>query len=70
MIRAAEEAAGARASAVCAFFFFSLISPTNLPYFFFASPPGPFCHRALLTAAAKSVPLKRGYIDFAAKPDW
>lgn len=31
---------------------------------------GPFSHRALLTAETKAVPYKRGFIDFAAKPDW
>ena len=39
-----------------------------------AHPPahhtGPFCHRVLLAAGEKSVPLTLGLIDFAAKPEW
>ena len=31
---------------------------------------GPFCHRVLLSAEEKEVPYTKGYIDFAAKPDW
>jgi glutathione S-transferase len=31
---------------------------------------GPFCHRVLLAAGEKQVPLTLGYIDFASKPDW
>ena len=31
---------------------------------------GPFCHRVLLAAGEKQVPLTLGYVDFAAKPDW
>lgn len=30
----------------------------------------PFCHRVLLAAGEKQVPLTLGYVDFAAKPDW
>jgi len=36
------------------------------PFFF----SGPFCHRVLLAAGEKQVPLTLGYVDFAAKPDW
>lgn len=31
---------------------------------------GPFCHRVLLAAGEKQVPITLGYIDFAAKPEW
>ena len=31
---------------------------------------GPFCHRVLLAAGEKQVPISLGYVDFAAKPDW
>ena len=34
------------------------------------SSTGPFCHRVLLAAGEKQVPLTLGYVDFAAKPDW
>ena len=33
-------------------------------------PSGPFCHRVLLAAGEKQVPLTLGYVDFASKPDW
>ena len=31
---------------------------------------GPFCHRVLLAAGEKQVPISLGYVDFAAKSDW
>ena len=45
-------------------------SPTEKKNSLLFSSPGPFCHRVLLAAGEKQVPLTLGFIDFAAKPDW
>ncbi len=36
----------------------------------FASHAGPFCQRVLLSVEEKSIPYTKGYVDFAAKPEW